>query len=360
MVPAPITTAFFTGRGWVSAGMSGTRCASRSPKKMCRSATLCSPSTSRMNCCRSTSSPSSKEWVSAARTAATQPLGLSWPRARLSKTVAAASKAAMSAPAIMSRRLRARMKVLPDFAAARAHSMAPCSSSPSMTASMKPSFTASSARIGSPVTMIFSAASPPISRGRRCVPPAPGTKPRLTSGSPTWAPAIATRAWQASANSSPPPSALPWMAATIGILLFSIASNTSGRLGGWRGLLNSVISAPAENIRPAPISTMARAPSRAERCSPASSPARTPVRSVLTGGLAMRSTCTSPSKACSTNCASLCMVVLPSARSLCRPAGATCCCHVTAARPACQSAEAINAACSTPRGQRSLGLGEAA
>jgi hypothetical protein len=67
MVPPPITTAFFTGRGWVLSGMPGTRATSRSPKKMWRSAKLCSPSTRRWNCWRSTSSPSAKGWVSAAR-----------------------------------------------------------------------------------------------------------------------------------------------------------------------------------------------------------------------------------------------------------------------------------------------------
>jgi hypothetical protein len=85
MVPAPITTARFTGAGCVPSGMPGTRPASRSPKKMWRSATLCSPATSFWNCSRSTFSPSSKEWVRAARTAAAQPFGLSWPRDRFSR-----------------------------------------------------------------------------------------------------------------------------------------------------------------------------------------------------------------------------------------------------------------------------------
>jgi hypothetical protein len=114
----------------------------------------------------------------------------------------------------------------------RAQATAEASSGSSTMASMKPSFTASAAETGSPVTMILSAASPPIRRGRRCVPPAPGTKPRFTSGRPTCAEASATRAWQASASSSPPPSAEPWMAATTGTLQFSISSKTSLRLGG--------------------------------------------------------------------------------------------------------------------------------
>ena len=35
--------------------------------------------------------------------------------------------------------------------------------------------------------------STPIRRGRRCVPPAPGSRPSLTSGRPTFADATATR-----------------------------------------------------------------------------------------------------------------------------------------------------------------------
>ena len=46
---------------------------------------------------------------------------------------------------------------------------------------------------GSPVTIMFSAGSTPSARGRRCVPPAPGSRPSLTSGSAILAPGEATR-----------------------------------------------------------------------------------------------------------------------------------------------------------------------
>ena len=64
-----------------------------------------------------------------------------------------------------------------------------------------------------------------------------------------------------------------------------MASNTSGKEGGCRGLPNSVISAPALKPRPEPISTMARAPAFFAACNPSKRPARTSVRSVLTGGV---------------------------------------------------------------------------
>ena len=48
------------------------------------------------------------------------------------------------------------------------------------------------------------------------MPPAPGIRPSLISGRPSFAAGDATRPWQASATSSPPPSATPWIAATTG------------------------------------------------------------------------------------------------------------------------------------------------
>jgi hypothetical protein len=46
---------------------------------------------------------------------------------------------------------------------------------------------------GSPLTIMFSAFSTPITRGSRCVPPAPGIRPSFTSGSATLVPGAATR-----------------------------------------------------------------------------------------------------------------------------------------------------------------------
>jgi len=65
------------------------------------------------------------------------------------------------------------------------------------------------ALIGSPPTIILTANSGPTARGSRCVPPAPGSRPSFTSGRPSFASFVATRKWQASATSRPPPSAVP-------------------------------------------------------------------------------------------------------------------------------------------------------
>ena len=46
---------------------------------------------------------------------------------------------------------------------------------------------------GSPLTIMLSATSTPSTRGRRCVPPAPGISPSLTSGKATLQPGAAMR-----------------------------------------------------------------------------------------------------------------------------------------------------------------------
>ena len=65
--------------------------------------------------------------------------------------------------------------------------------SPSTISSMRPTFSASSAPIGSPLTIIWSAFCAPTTRGSRCVPPAPGRRPSFTSGRPKRAPFTPTR-----------------------------------------------------------------------------------------------------------------------------------------------------------------------
>ncbi len=56
-------------------------------------------------------------------------------------------------------------------------------------------------------------------RATRCVPPAPGNSPTLTSGRANFAFAFsaATRWWQASASSTAPPIAVPLTAQTHGL-----------------------------------------------------------------------------------------------------------------------------------------------
>src|SRR5215510_3531730 len=86
------------------------------------------------------------------------------------------------------------------------------------------------------------------------------------------------------------------MAAITGFGEFSISPMISGRLGGCDGLLNSVMSAPAMKVRPAPTSTIARVAASPRACvSVLNRPARTTCLSALTGGLSTVMTAISPS-----------------------------------------------------------------
>src|SRR6516162_9618004 len=86
------------------------------------------------------------------------------------------------------------------------------------------------------------------------------------------------------------------MAAIIGFGEFSISPMISGRLGGCDGLLNSVMSAPAMKVRPAPTSTIARVAASSRACvSVLNRPARTTCLSALTGGLSTVMAAISPS-----------------------------------------------------------------
>ncbi len=303
IVPPPITAACAIGRGRVPSGMPGTLAASRSAKKTWRCAFDWSPATSLRKSSLSRRRPSSNGSVKALRTASTQAAGASRPRSLRVNAAAAASNAPGSARAGASLSSRSRTRRNGRFSARtrRAKTIASVVRSPSAIASRTPSASASAAGIGSPVTIILSAFSGPTSRGRRCVPPAPGRRPSLTSGRPTRAVGAATRKWQASANSNPPPSAAPWIAATTGFGIASIAAMTSPSPGACGGLPNSVMSAPAKKVRPAQAMTTAStdASSRA-RANAAASPARTSCFSALTGGLSTVTTAISPSRRKST------------------------------------------------------------
>ena len=77
-----------------------------------------------------------------------------------------------------------------------AKAIAPASRSPSITLSNSfcPGSDASTSLFtGSPLTIMLSAVSTPSTRGRRCVPPAPGIRPIFTSGSATGTPGAPTR-----------------------------------------------------------------------------------------------------------------------------------------------------------------------
>src|SRR6476620_9963163 len=76
------------------------------------------------------------------------------------------------------------------------------------------------------------------------------------------------------------------MAATIGFGEFSISLSTSCRPGGFGGLPNSVMSAPAMKVRPAQVSTIAFTSGSAIACFMQSRiPPRTAALSAFTGGL---------------------------------------------------------------------------
>ncbi|BAK12063.1 hypothetical protein PAJ_1983 [Pantoea ananatis AJ13355] len=95
--------------------------------------------------------------------------------------------------------------------------------------STMPSFFACLARRFLPVRISGKAFCTPIKRGRRCVPPDPGSSPNCTSGRPirVLSSSEQMRALQASASSSPPPRQAPWIAATTGNGNAAIAAITS-------------------------------------------------------------------------------------------------------------------------------------
>ena len=110
----------------------------------------------------------------------------------------------------------------------------------------------------------------------------------MTSGSPTAADGTATRWWQASAVSNPPPSAVPWIAATTGLGLESSRSIMAGKDGSSGGLPNSVMSAPAKKVLPAQVSTIAfTASSSMNWRTPSTIASRTALPSAFTGGESM-------------------------------------------------------------------------
>ena len=193
IVPAPTTAADFTGITGVSLGMSGILLTSRSLKNTWISDLDCSENRqSRKSFC-STWQPSSNESFVAASIASIAATGASKPRCFLAAASRAEEKIRAFSAATPSFSLRSRVFGAGLSATSRANAIAPARRSPSTIRSTMPHFTASSAFIGFPLTHISTAFATPASRGRRCVPPAPGISPSFTSGWPTCALATATR-----------------------------------------------------------------------------------------------------------------------------------------------------------------------
>ena len=286
MVPPPITATRSSRRAFAPA-MPGTFCALRSAKNRCLSAFASALSRSVTNVARSVRTASANGVLAASRTISTALPTDGTPRAERRASPAAFSTSAASeagTAAADSRR----------FPACATSARAAASRSPSTTRSTIPSVAASLAPTRRPAPMSAMARATPTSRGSRCVPPAPGRMPSFTSGSPTVAPAVASRRSQASASSNPPPSALPDIAATIGCRHASIARITSGS-DGSSGASISRMSAPATKSRPAPVSTMPVTPaSSANERNSRSSSTRTACESALTGGLSMVTTAMPP------------------------------------------------------------------
>ena len=164
-------------------------------------------------------------------------------------------------------------------------------------------------RIGfSTITLI--AAAGPTSRGRSCVPPHAGKRPRNTSGVAKWRTAVEiVRAVQCNASSTPPPRHAPLIAATVGNGNVRKRENSScplrlparARSGVMPG--NSVMSAPAAKNNGFPVITAAAN----EPCSssPSTRSSERIAASLKNVGLVLSSPLSIVTSATSPTCASL-------------------------------------------------------
>ena len=160
-------------KAWISAARSGVCIKSMKARRSCATPPakgIASPST----------------MVSSARIGATCPRADFMTFRRHSSTIAASAAGASASPK--------RRGPAPWFSSRRASaSPAARESVPLATASISPSRRASPASIWRPEVMRSIAASVPTARGSRCVPPAPGKRPKVTSGRPIRVPGTATR-----------------------------------------------------------------------------------------------------------------------------------------------------------------------
>ena len=177
--PPPMTPSCATGLGFASA--SGILLVSRSAKKTWRSARAWSElrKSAKTSASRVMPWAKSDRAVSSRRSSARN--GLAWPRARAVTCFRASAKASVDAAG--GGRSDRRDIGRPIFAARRF--LALMMRSPSAMISAMPSFSASIASARRPDVIRSIDAAMPIRRGRRCVPPAPGMMPTVTSGRPT-------------------------------------------------------------------------------------------------------------------------------------------------------------------------------
>ncbi len=232
IVPPPTTPARRTAQprgSWPPSW--GGRAACRSAWNRCRSARDWGPVRSAKERARSLAIASSNGRSAAQPIASAAAGAASAPRARTWIAATALTNAARSNSGTARSRTRGGA---PPLASARARAVAAARMSVAISSTM-PSDSASSAATWRPLAMMSSAAITPTSRGSRCVPPAPGISPIRVSGSPTRPSGARMRAWQAIASSNPPPSAVPWIAATTGRGQSSSACRISPRPGGTGG-----------------------------------------------------------------------------------------------------------------------------
>ena len=197
MVPAPMTATLFTAHGFTSLPTSGILLAARSAAKMWRSALHSGVCIRLMKISRSFASASSNFSLVAFSTASTHFSGagkfLAMPRTMLRANWKYAGPCGC-----LHGRWRTSGSSPPLAATSLAKAMASSSSDSGDAAILSNSFwpgrpASTSLFTGSPLTIMFSAVSAPSTRGRRTVPPAPGIRPSLTSGSAILAPGAAMR-----------------------------------------------------------------------------------------------------------------------------------------------------------------------
>ena len=137
---------------------------------------------------------------------------------------------------------------------------------------------ASSAGTGRPVRIRSMARLSPISRGSRTVPPSISGTPQRRQNTPSVASDSATRRSHQSANSRPPATAYPEIAAITGLLsvirVGPIGPSPSGSTRLPLGVPIALRSAPAQNVPPAPQSTATAASGSASKARKASASAR--------------------------------------------------------------------------------------
>ena len=193
MVPAPMMPTVFTSRGTTESSTPATFAAVRSAKNTWRSAADCGCIMQAMNALRSSRMPSANGLVTAASTRSTICWCANKLRLAFARPARAVAKKSAGREAGSMVRTLTKGSAEPLATTSCANAIAPVSRSPSTMRSMTPAAAATLAGTGSPLKMTSSAVAGPTRRGRRCVPPAPGSRPSFTSGRPTFAEATATR-----------------------------------------------------------------------------------------------------------------------------------------------------------------------